>query len=58
MKLTAYVYIKRAGKKQGENIYKEMERLQPTFTWLSNYGWCMDLAYYKVPEVHCVNKAP
>lgn len=57
LKLTAYVYIKRAGKKQGESIYKEIGKIATYLTWLGNYGWCMDLAYYKVPEVHMINKA-
>lgn len=57
LKLTAYVYIKRAGKKQGESIYKEIGKIATYLTWLGNYGWCMDLAYYKVPEAHMVNKA-
>lgn len=57
LKLTAYVYIKRAGKKQGESIYKEIGKIATYFDWFERHTWCTNLGGIKVPEVMHINSA-
>lgn len=57
LKLTAYVYIKRAGLKEGENIYKEIGKIATYLAWEDALDYCKNLAHIRVPEYMYVNTA-
>lgn len=57
LKLTAYVYIKRAGLKEGEDIYKEIGKIATYLAWEDALDYCKDLACIRVPEYTYINIA-
>lgn len=57
IRLTAYVYIKRAGFKEGEDIYKEVGKIATYFSWERALFWDESLSGVRVPSVEAINKA-